>query len=179
MIKILSSLVIIFISSCSMTQKNSPVIYFSNASAQPITDINVIWTEDNILTLSNLNPGDSRSQSFYLSDNDDFFGLVKVSWTNGSGHGVSRDLFFRPNNLPSINDESTYNYVQIYLEQDDLEMMSSDAVDLASKTKRRDDLLTSYKNNYLHDSPLKIPTSLIRARPIKDSRETGWLTRTY
>lgn len=177
---VLPILIIPFVSSCSaISKKESPVIYFSNASEKPITNIQAIWAEDNVLTLNRLDPGDSRSQSFYIGSDSEFFGLVKISWTNGDGEGVSREFFFRKNNMPSINDDSTYNYVQIYLEQNNFEAMSSDAADLESKTARRDAMLSSYKNKYLHDQPVQVPSSLIRVAPIKDHSLPSWMNRAF
>jgi hypothetical protein len=181
MLKKFSTLfVILLLTSCySFSSHESPVIYFSNASEKPITDIRAIWANDNILTLHELNPGDSRSQSFHFGSSSNFFGLVRIAWTNNEGEGVSREFYFNKNNLPSIDDSSTYNYVQIYLEQNDFEVISSDAADLSSKTKRMDALLLSYKNKFLHDRPFNVPTSLIRVEPIKDSTVPGWLNRSY
>ena len=175
-------LALAFASSCTIknSDSESPVIYFSNASESPISNIRAVWAGDNILTLDGLAPGDSRSQAFYLDDTDDFFGLVKISWNNARGHGVSRELFFKPNNLPSINDDTTYNYVQIYLEQNDLEFMTSDAADLGNKTRRRDRMLKSYKESYGNNSPVHVPSSLMRVEPItRDTSMEGWVTRSY
>jgi hypothetical protein len=178
--KFLLILVVFGSCSCSVVSgsKPSPVVYFSNASDKPLTNIHAIWAEGNILNLTRLDPGDTRSQSFEISSDDDFFGLVRISWTNGEGDGVSREFFFRKNNLPSIGDSSTYNYVQIYLEQNNFEVISSDAADLESTTHRRDAMLKSYKEATATYQP-NIPSSLIRVEPIKDTSVPHWLTRSY
>lgn len=167
-------------SSCSMTPTlESPVIYFSNASHAPIKDIRCDWVNNTSLTLPALIPGDSRSQSFYMRSAANFFGLVKVSWTNDSGDRVTREFYFRENSLPSIKDHSTYNYVQIYFDQNDLEVISSDAPDLSGKTVRMDRLLAAYKAQYKSGIPDPNQTSLIRVEPIKDKSVPGWLNNTY
>lgn len=169
-----------FVASCStIASQESPVIYFSNASLDPIKNIHCEWADGNVLSLPLLNPGDSRSQSFYLKKSSAFFGLVKVSWISNAGENVSREFYFRENNLPSIDDHSTYNYVQIYFDQSDIEVVSSDAPDLSGKTRRMDALLLSYKNNYLHGHPVVVPTSLIRVEPIKDRSLPGWLNSAF
>lgn len=178
--KISLTLVVLFLGACAVVSKprTSPVIYFSNASEKPLTNIHAIWAKENILTLSRLDPGDTRSQSFEISSDDDFFGLVRISWTNGEGEGVSREFYFRTNNLPSIDDSSTYNYVQIYLEQNNFEVMSSDAADLESKTHRRDAMLKAYKEATATSQP-NIPSSLIRVEPLRDTSVPAWLNRAY
>lgn len=113
--------------SCSSTSRESPVIYFSNASLKPIKNIQCEWGEKHTLSLPSLNPGESRSQSFYINNEAAFFGLVKVSWTNDEGNNISREFFFRRANLPSIDDHTTYNYVQLYFDQHFVEITTSDA----------------------------------------------------
>ena len=180
--KILVLLMSFYLGSCSavsISKKTSPVVYFSNASGENLTNIRVIWGNENILSLSNLKPGDTRSQSFEIASSSDFFGLVRISWTNGKGEGVSREFFFRKNNLPSMDDDSTYNYVQIYLEQNNFEVMTSDAADLESKTKRRDAMLKFYSQKAGTTSTDHIPTSLIRVENLNDRSEPAWLSRYY
>lgn len=175
-----------FINSCSsVVKKESPAIYISNASSKPISDIRIIWAEDNILTLHKLNPGETQSQSFYINSNSEFFGLVKVSWTNSDDEGVSREIYFKENHMPNIVDEEMYSYVQIYLEQNDFEILSSDAVDLTSKTRRRDAMLLSYKNNYesspQNPQPINKPSALIRVETINEGKYKlpSWMSRAY
>ncbi len=68
-------LIFIFFAACGKLE--SPVIYFSNVSPEPIKDIQCRWGRK-FLNLPTLNPGDSRSQSFYLSSSSDFFDSVSV-----------------------------------------------------------------------------------------------------
>lgn len=173
-------IIALLVTSCAVVStKESPVIYFSNASQSPIKDIRCDWANNTALTLPALAPGDSRSQSFYISRNADFFGLVKVTWVNDQGDNVTREFYFRENNLPSIDDHSTYNYVQIYFDQHDLEVVSSDAPDLSGKTQRMDRLLASYKNAYQTGHTASVPTSLIRIEPVKDRSTPAWLSNSF
>jgi hypothetical protein len=180
MLRIFLLLAAMLLSSCSeVFQKTSPVIYFSNASSKPITGIHAIWADDNILTLNSLSAGDTRSQSFYIGGNSDFFGLVRISWTNSESQGVSREFFFRKSNLPEIDDDSIYHYVQIYLEQNDFEVISSNAADLENKTKRMDDLLKFYREKTPTIDQTHIPTSLIRVEPTREKSNPAWIERSF
>lgn len=148
--------------------KESPVIYFSNASVEPISDIQCHWVDSSVLTLPSLHPGDSRTQSFYIKEYADFFGLIKTSWTNAQGERVTKDFFLREKHLPSITDSTTYNYVQLYFDQYDVEVTTSDAPDLSGKTKRMEAMLNKYHNIYTKKDPMP-ENSLITVRPQKDN----------
>ena len=170
----------LLLSSCSTTPTlESPVIYFSNASQSPIKNIRCEWAGNTALTLPGLSPGDSRSQSFYMRSAANFFGLVKVTWDNDAGDRVTREFYFREKNMPSIKDHSTYNYVQIYFEQNDLEVVSSDAPDLSGKTVKMDRILAAYKHQYSQGIVDPNSTSLIRVEPIKDKSVPAWLNNSY
>ncbi len=170
----------LLVSSCSMRPTlESPVIYFSNASQSAIKNIRCEWAKNNALTLPGLAPGDSRSQSFYMRSAADFFGLVKVTWVNESGDNITREFYFRENSLPSIKDHSTYNYVQIYFEQNDLEVVSSDSPNLGGKTIKMDRLLAAYKAEYKLGIIDPNRSALIRVEPMKDTSVPGWLNNSY
>jgi hypothetical protein len=158
----------------------SPVIYFSNASAHPIKDVRCNWVGKNVLTLPALMPGDSRSQSFYISGSSEFFGEVVVSWVNSQGESVKKEFLFREKNLPSIDDHTTYNYVQLYFDQFDLEVVSSDVADLGGKNRRMESLMKQYKEQYSSGHPSAPATSLIRVQPVsKDSSVPSWISNSY
>jgi hypothetical protein len=179
--KIFFILVSLFLVSCG-THKESPAIYFSNASLAPINDIQCNWAGKNILSLPLLNPGESRSQSFYMDSNSDFFGNINISWRNNNGERISREINFSPNNLSSIFDSTTYNFVQLYLDQDELEITTSDAPDLSGKTRKMDRLLAQYKESYKQSGHGAAPqSSLISVQnpPKKDNSVPGWLTNSY
>lgn len=160
-------LLTILLASCG-SMRESPVIYISNASLKPITNINCEWSKKHVLTLPTLNPGESRSQSFYIKDPAEFFGLVKISWTNGKNEKITREFFFRKVNLPSINDHTTYNYVQLYFDQNYVEVTTSDMPDLSGKTKKMDDTLVFYKNLYAKGHEEE-NTKLIEVQPRRDN----------
>ncbi|MBL6664466.1 MAG: hypothetical protein ISQ34_01325 [Rickettsiales bacterium] len=165
---------LLLVASCS-GRKESPVIYFSNISTQPISDITCIWVGNKKLTLPHLYPGDSRGQSFFINDNADFFGPVYISWRNQQGRKVIREFDFKKNNLPSIENERSYDYVQFYFEQDWMEIVSSDAPDLSYKMVRMDKILRDVKRERNIRKP---NSSLIRVEDRKDSnisrRRAGW-----
>ena len=144
----ISAIVIIpsLLSSC--TQREAPTIYFSNASPYPIKDIECIWNNKYSLTLSNLNPGDSRSQSFYITRYSQFFGPVNISWYNKNGQKIVKNFNFKKENLPSISDHEIFNYVQLYFGQDDLESVSSDSPDVANKGRRMDRIMKVYHDQF-------------------------------
>jgi hypothetical protein len=159
----------LFLVSCAVAPaaKESPMVYFSNASVAPISDIQCHWVNATNLSLPTLNPGDSRTQSFYVKDYAEFFGLIKFSWVNAQGESVQKEFFLREKHLPSIVDPTTYNYVQFYFDQYDVEVTTSDAPDLSGKTRKMDAMLKQYHNAYLRKDPTP-QNSLITVRPQRD-----------
>ena len=180
--KILILLATLALFSCA-AKLESPVIYFSNASLAPVRDIQCAWAGENLLSLPLLNPGDSRSQSFYIHNSSEFFGPVNISWRNDKGEKLVREFNFRENNLPSFNDSTTYNYVQFYLDQEELELVSSDAPDLAGKTRKMERLLAQLKVAYAEGhTTTPMQTSLIRVQHIdpQKTRETPyWINNSF
>ncbi|MBP7709728.1 MAG: hypothetical protein KA100_01490 [Rickettsiales bacterium] len=182
--KILILLATLTLFSCgAISQVESPVIYFSNASLAPVRDIQCSWAGENLLTLPLLNPGESRSQSFYIGGASEFFGAINITWRNDKGERLIREFNFRENNLPSVNDSTTYNYVQFYLDQEELELVSSDAPDLAGKTRKMEKLLAQLKAAYAEGhTTTAIQTSLIRVQHIdpQKTRETPyWINNSF
>ena len=174
------SITLFFLLSACNQAHESPVIYFSNASEKPIKEINCEWTNEHLLSLPKLNPGESRSLPFNIDNGNYFFGLVKLSWINSSDEKISGEFFFNKENLPSINDKTTYNYVQFYLDQNGYEVLTSDSVDLSNKTNRMDKLLSSYKKDFIKNSSAKNETdpNLIQIEN-KKSTLPNWLTTSY
>jgi hypothetical protein len=132
----------------SCSRKEAPTIYFSNASKSPIRQVEASWNKKFHLTLSFLNPGDSRSQSFYIRRNSSFFGPIYISWYNDRGDKIVKNFEFKESNLPSISEDHLYSYVQFYIGQEDLEIVTSDTPDVAGKTSRMDRLLKFYNDSY-------------------------------
>lgn len=179
MAKIFLILTSLFLVSCA-SLKESPVIYFSNLSNAPIKNIKCTWAEKNVLTLPALNPGDSRSLSFYIKGEESFFGLINVSWDNFEGKNMTKSFFFRKENMPGFFDPTTYNYVQLYFDQEDIEVLSSDAPDLGGKVRRMERMLARYSNEYKQAPGHSAPqTSLISIQPKKDNSLPGWLANSY
>ena len=150
MLKIFLILASLLLVGCSADNIESPVIYFSNASPEPIKNIEVNWSQKNSLTLAALNPGDTRSQSFFISNESKFFSPVYVTWYNAKGERVSKNFNFRKENLPSINDKTTYNYVQLYFDQEDIEIITSDAADLTGKIRRMEQAMNKHHDSFIH-----------------------------
>jgi len=180
MFKKISLILLLFLAACA--NKESPVIYFSNVSAAPIKDIQCRWGKK-LLNLPALDPGDSRSQSFYISDDSDFFDAVSISWRTDGGDRIIREFAFRENNMPSIEDDTTYNYVQFYIDQDEMEIVSSDAPDLPGKTRKMERLMAMYKSEYGKTHPSgTVRSALVTVSPQeyhKDRSVPVWLSTSY
>ena len=182
MSKILLVLIGLLVVSCGHSQEG-PTIYFSNASPKVITDIESNWAGKNLLSLSSLAPGDTRSQPFHIDSMYDFFGEIRVSWVNAEGETISREFLFNHNNLPSISDPTTYSYVQFYLDQEEFEILSSDAPDLPGKINKMDRLLKEYGSKDKEDDAQvkNTTTSLITIESQKNKIRTvpTWLGTSY
>ncbi len=120
-------------------------------------------------------PGESQSQSFYIKNNEEFFGLIAISWMNMMGDQISREFFFREKHLPGINEEGNFNYVQFYLDDKSLDIMTSDEVDTGGKIKRMDALLVHVRNEYSKTHQLPINQLITVDRP-KDNDSSFWIT---
>ncbi len=112
------------------------------------------------MSLPLLLPGNTRSQSFYISSSSDFLGNVLLSWHNKDGRKISKEFSFKKSNLlPNVWDRETYSYVQIYINQNGFEIVTSDSVDPsiitrnpvdpASRLKFMDEMLYNYHQQYL------------------------------
>lgn len=182
MFKKFAIFIILFLTSCGSNKIESPVIYFSNSSYEPISNIKCHWADNKILNLQFLDPGESRSNSFYIDDIEDFFGRIKISWYNDQGKYLVREFNFRHNHLPSIKDKKTYNYVQIYLEQDELEIVSSDAPNLSGKINKMDKLLIKYKAKHLKETTEPNKSLISIETELKNQRHNpmpAWLLNSY
>jgi hypothetical protein len=164
MLRIFLVLVSLFLVSCG-SLRESPAIYFSNASNDAIANIECLWPNKMLLTLATLNPGDSRTQSIYLKRDSQFFGPVHISWYNSKGEKIVRNFNFKKENLPSIADRDIYSYVQFYFIDDDLDVMTSDGTDVGGKVRRMERLMAKYGSEF-RSTNSQVSTSLIRAVPI-------------
>jgi hypothetical protein len=178
MFKKISILLLLISAACAT--KESPVVYFSNVSPKPIKDIQCKWGR-HAMNLPILDPGDSRSQSFYIRGDSDFFDDVSISWRTEDGDRIIREFSFKENNMPSFSDETTYNYVQFYIDQDEMEIVSSDAPDLPGKTRKMERMMVNYKTEYMKTHS-KAHTSLITLSPQEFSKDRSvptWLSTSY
>lgn len=149
-------IIIFLISSCSSLKKiESPVIYISNSSARPINNIQC-QLPNHTVSLKSINPGQNRSQSFYMAKNEDFFGDIKCFWDNSLSERKVANFSIEPHHLPSIKDKYEYPFLQIFLEQDSYEIYTNDSIDYLNKSRVMDEkmkksyrqaILDKYGNN--------------------------------
>lgn len=90
------------------------------------------------------------------------------------GDQISREFYFREKHMPGINEEGGFNYVQFYLDQQGLDIMSSDEADLAGKIKRMDALMVRYRNEYAKTHQLPINQLVTVDRP-KENDSSFWV----
>ena len=158
-------LVILFLFSCSLKKIESPVIYITNISSSEIRNINCQFPDYQI-NLTTLDPGKSRSQSFYISSHDKFFGDIKCFWINEIGEKKLADFSLEKRHLPSIAEEYEYPYLQIYLDQDYYEVITSDSIDLINKTQMMEQKINkSFKDSILRKA-YPMNNSLISTSPL-------------
>lgn len=121
----------------------------------------------------------TRSQAFKIANNNDFFGKIVVSWKNDQKEGFSREFFLRRKNLPSIDNPNSFNYIQLFFDQSNFEVLSSDAPDLASKTSRMEAILTQLADDYRGNRESQIQSSLIRVVPQTPDKVSSWMLNKY
>ncbi len=166
--------------SCASSKTiESPTIYLSNLSEKPIFDIKCQFPSGDTLSLPYLAPGISRSQAFNIASNADFFGKILVSWKNGEKRILEREFYLMKKNLPSIDNTSSFNYLQFFLEQEDFEVISSDAPDLAAKAKRMEDVLNQIAENHKNNIDQPVSYSLIRITPKRIDQIPPWMLNKY
>lgn len=137
MFRVFAALCFLVLVGCSH-EKESPTIYFTNASLGIIKDVRCAWGEKNSLTLQGISPGDSRAKSFYIKRSSDFFGPKTVSWINPDNKKITKEFNFEKARLPSISEKRSFAYVQIYFLQDDIEVIGSDDNGADEKTRARE-----------------------------------------
>lgn len=148
--RIFAIFAMIFLFSCSglSSKEIGPSIYFSNISSKKIKNIRAYWSGTQ-LSLPSLVPGDSRSQNFYIRDANDFFGNVRINWTMENGRSKVKEFLIGKIHLPNFANED-YKYVQIYLDEDEAEVITSDIIDLSSKMRRMEKILIKRHNEYIN-----------------------------
>lgn len=170
------------VSACGgLSKRESPNIYFSNASNGVIKNIRCNWNGVQ-MSLPSLVPGNTRSQNFYIRKNSDFFGLVNVSWTAGSGKSFNKEFFFSEKHLPSLSEDDDYKYVQLYFDDYGAEVISSDIADLGGKTRRMEKILIERHNKYVkyhHGEENSNHLIKVQQKYDKDSSVPNWLMNSY
>lgn len=131
------------------TKYESPVIYISNSSGKSLTSINCNFPNHHI-SLSHINPGETRSQSFYISSEKEFFGQIKCFWNNNLNEKKIGDFIIEKKHLPSFGNKFEYPYIHIFIDQDNYEIITNDIVDYVNKTRIMDErLLKNHKQAIL------------------------------
>ncbi len=128
------------LSSCSIFPKEAPTIYVSNLSSNIIKNISIKFPKKT-LNLPQLNPGLTQGGSFIINDSKDFFGIVKVEWNNLYNENIIRNFNLKENDLPSFFNPKDFGYVQIYIKDYDIQIITYDTPDSGNKTAQMDVIL--------------------------------------
>ncbi len=132
-------IIFLFIISCK-TKIESPVIYISNNSGKPISKINCNLPNHRI-SINSIDPGQTRSQSFYISGSKEFFGPIKCSWNNALNELMVNDFTLEKHHLPSFDNKTEYPYIQFFLGQNRYDILTSDEIDFLNKSRMFDESL--------------------------------------
>ena len=132
-------IILLFLIACK-NKIESPVIYISNNSEKPIRKINCNLPNHRI-SIDSINPGETRSQSFYISGSKEFFGPIKCSWNNNQNELMVNDFTLEKHHLPSIDQKSEYPYIQFFLGQNHYDILTSDEIDFINKSRVFDESL--------------------------------------
>lgn len=170
---------LIFLASCGFIKKDSPSIYISNASSGAIHDLKIRWNGVGVLDCPTLNPGDTKHMSLRIANDEEFFGEISASWNNEEGDSRGRSFTLAKTNLPSIGQKSYYPYVQLYFDQYDFEVMTSDSVDLSGKTRKMDHMLANYRDAFARGKKITQNSTEIKLETIKDTSVPTWLGINY
>ena len=148
------------LSSCSIFPKEAPTIYVSNLSPNIIKNISIKFPKKT-LNLPQLNPGLTQGGSFIINDSEDFFGTVKVGWNNLYSENIIRNFNLKKNDLPSFFNPKDFSYVQIYIKDYDIEIITYDTVDSGNKTAQMDIILKDLNVYYNVEKKSPVRGSLL------------------
>jgi hypothetical protein len=148
------------LSSCSSFPKESPTIYVSNLSSNIIKNIAIKFPRQT-LNLPQLNPGLTQGRSFIINDSEDFFGTIKVSWNNLYNENIIRNFNLKENDLPSFFNPKDFGYVQIYIKDYDIQIITYDTTDSGNKTAQMDIILRDLNVIYNVEKKSPIRGSLL------------------
>ncbi len=138
---------LVFISLVSCAPISSPGIKFENYSYGFIRNIKGNWNKINILGSTELNPGQSSSENFYLKSKSEIFGPVHLQWENAAGKKFTKDFIFEESQLDF---DRKHGYIgkdiYFYFTQEGVEMhISQGWPDQYILQKRRKGLAESQK----------------------------------
>jgi hypothetical protein len=148
------------LSSCSSFPKESPTIYVSNLSSNIVKNI-IIKFPQQTLHLPQLNPGLTQGRSFIINDSEDFFGTIKVSWNNLYNENIIRDFYIKKSDLPSFFDAKDFSYIQIYVKDYDIQIITYDTKDSGNKTAQMDIILRDLNVYYNVEKKSPVKGSLM------------------
>ena len=148
------------LSSCSIFPKEGPTIYVSNLSPNIIKNISIKFPKKT-LNLPQLNPGLTQGGSFIINDPEDFFGTVKVGWNNLYNENIIRNFNLKENDLPSFFNPKDFGYVQIYIKDYDIQIITYDTTDSGNKTAQMDIILRDLNALYNVEKKSPIRGSLL------------------
>ena len=158
--KNLTIFLLFLLSSCSSFPKESPTIYVSNLSSNIIKNISIKFPRQN-LYLPQLNPGLTQGRSIIINDSQDFFGTIKVSWNNLYNENIIRNFSLKKNDLPSFFNPKDFSYIQIYIKDYDIQIITYDTKDSGNKTAQMDIILKDLNVYYNVEKKSPIRVSLM------------------
>lgn len=148
------------LSSCSIFPKEAPTIYVSNLSPNIIKNISIKFPKKT-LNLPQLNPGLTQGGSFIVNDSEDFFGTTKVEWNNLYNENIVRNFNLKKNDLPSFFNPKDFSYMQIYIKDYDIQIITYDTPDSGNKTAQMDVILRDLNTLYNVEKKSPIIGSLL------------------
>jgi hypothetical protein len=148
------------LSSCSIFPKEGPTIYVSNLSPNIIKNISIKFPKKT-LNLAQLNPGLTQGGSFIVNDPEDLFGTVKVGWNYIHNENIIRNFNLKENDLPSFFNPKDFGYVQIYIKDYDIQIITYDTTDSGNKTAQMDIILRDLNALYNVEKKSPIRGSLL------------------
>jgi hypothetical protein len=154
--------ILIFLSlfSCSNFPREGPTIYVSNLSPNIVKNISIKFPQKT-LNLTQLNPGKTQGSSFIINGSQDFFGTVKVGWKNLYDENIIRNFSIKENDLPSFFNPRDFGYVQIYIKDYDIQIITYDTKDSGNKTAQMDIILKDLNVYYNVEKKSPVRGSLL------------------
>ena len=153
-------LIFLLLFSCANFPREGPTIYVSNLSSNIVKNISIKFPQKT-LNLSQLNPGSTQGSSFIINGSEDFFGTIKVGWKNLYNENIIRNFSIKKNDLPSFFNPRDFGYVQIYIKDYDIQIITYDTKDSGNKTAQMDIILKDLNVYYNVEKKSSIRGSLL------------------